>query len=77
MPAGALVRTGMLQTLVPAVTRVSAPGEPFVTTANGSRPFTVTTLYCHVPAHSGVSARTVAVAPDGSSPEVLRSSEIT
>jgi hypothetical protein len=47
------VRTGTEQTSVPAVTSCSAFGAPCVTTCNGSRPATLSTVYCQVPAHSG------------------------
>jgi hypothetical protein len=61
MPSGAWVRTGTEHTSVPAVTSRSALGGPWVTTCNGSRPTTLSTVYCQVPAHSGPS-RAVTVA---------------
>jgi hypothetical protein len=61
MPSGACVRTATEHTSVPAVTSRNAVGGPCVTTCNGSRPATFTTVYCQVPAHSGPS-RAVTVA---------------
>ena len=75
MPSGAWVRTGTEHTSVPAVTSRSALGGPWVTTCNGSRPTTLSTVYCQVPAHSGPS-RAVTVADPLMRP-LDRSTEIT
>src|SRR5262245_60399833 len=76
MPAGAPARTGAVHTSVPAVTSVSAPGAPLVTTCSGSRSGTVITVNCQVPAHSG-PVRTVTAAPPDNNPGVRRSSATT
>jgi hypothetical protein len=65
MPAGALARTSTVHTSVPAVTSANDWGAPRLITDNGSRPGTLTTVYCQLPAHIGPTV-TVTVVCAGS-----------
>lgn len=49
------MRTSGVHTSVPAVTSVNAAGVPRVTTCSGSRPDTLSSVYCQPPAHIGAS----------------------
>ncbi|MFD0583548.1 hypothetical protein [Dactylosporangium darangshiense] len=71
-----MTRTSAVQGSVPAVTTVSEVGLPFVITRSGSLPVTLSTVYCHTPAHTGAFS-TLTPLPAGRLLRVSRTAAMT